>query len=167
VGGVTVEFREWVTGGDEPERQPLMVLNGGDGDIEEQAYRFWKAPDLKRRLRKLFNGAQAAGQVLRTAQDTLLAEAAQSQTISEQPFEQADALTAALARLDQINAALHDAASKKTRPTQDDVVVASDEVEIDLDEMADTFGDMLASLDDEVAGDLAELMGDDLAGLFG
>lgn len=164
VGGLTIGWRSWHTGAEEPEAQPLLFIDGGGGAVEHRCYKFWKARDVKRALGKLLSGAAAAAALLRETEAALTEQAQQCDALAGKPFEQAEELTAALARLDQIEAALHDAAIGKNGPGDGDVVVKTDEVEIDLGLMADFAGSVMRSLEDDVAAGMAALMGE--GGLF-
>jgi hypothetical protein len=184
VGALTVAWRTWTTQADEPETQPLLVVSGGDGDMDSQCYKFWKPADVKRRLRKVLGNAAEAAALHRDAQAKLLREADQCDAMTKRPFEQADELTAALARLDQINAELRDAAAKSAASADADAIVVKedppaepaqpepqsdngdeedDEIDgIDLAALADFAGAVMDGLESEVAAGMAALMG----GLF-
>lgn len=165
-GGVSIGWRRWETQAEEPEPQPLLIIDGGAGSVSEQCYVFWKPGQVKHRLRKVLGNAADAAAKLREAEARLLGEAQRCDELAEQPFEQAGELTAARARLDQIDAALHDAASNKAGPNKEagDVVVDADEVEIDLGEFSDFAGMVMNDLERDVAAGIAAMMGGGFVG---
>jgi len=160
-GGVMVGWRQWQTQAEEPEPQPLMTIDGGGGQMTELCYRFWKPVQVKNRIRKVLENAADAAALQRDAEAKLLAEATQCDALAEKPFEHAAEITAARARLDQIEAALNEAASGKSGPNKDagDVVVEADAVEIDLGEFGDFAGMVMGNLEEEVAAGIAAMMG--------
>lgn len=214
LGGLRIQWGVWRTGGDQPERQPLLTIRApgmpGSDYVEEKAYKFWKPRQVKQRLEKLLSRAEAAGKLLREAQAKLLAEADQSAVLAERTFDRDEELTAAVARLDQIEAELRDAAVANQGGGKSDIVVMVDvngtliaeepdaevlalraavaarealtpatvpaaaststaaeeededwDGDLDLEDMVDTFGTMLSGLEDKLADDLADLLGDD------
>lgn len=168
-GGLTIGWRSWTTQGEEPEQHPLLFIDGGGGAIEERAYKFWKKGDVRRKLTKLLDRAADAAKVLRDAEERLRDEAANCDALAERPFEQADDLRTARARLAQVEDELHKAASNNSGPGEGDVVIDGDGAgfEVDLGEMADFAGMVMGDLESQVAADLAALMNDtDFGGMF-
>lgn len=159
VGRLTIGWRSWQdTRSEEAEIQPLLVIDGGGGAIEERGYRFWKPGDVKRRLRKVLSYAAADAALLRQQEAKLRAEAQRGEDLAGRPFEQAAELVAARARLDQIEAELHDAASKNTGPAADDIVIPVDDIVVDLGAMADFAGTVMSDLESQVAAGVSALM---------
>ncbi|MGC4886669.1 DEAD/DEAH box helicase family protein [Micromonospora sp. DT227] len=122
--GVRVSASAWTQTGKQPERHPMLLVNGGGGNVELRAYRFWKPARYAQELGKLLATADAMAGPLRSTVTRLRSEIASSEEMAVRPFEQADELTAALARLDQIEAALHAAA---VRNEEDEAVPADAE----------------------------------------
>lgn len=123
VGGLEIGWRSWSTGGERPEMQPQLFVDGGEGFQTAKAYKFWKQPRVNQELRKVLSKAGAAAHIHREAEAREIAQADRCDEAATVVFEQADELTAALARRDQIEAALRDAASGKDRPADGDVVL--------------------------------------------
>lgn len=165
-GRVTVTWRSWRTRGDKVETEPLLVVSGGDGDLHEEAFRFWKPADVKRRLRRLLDRAGAEGRRLREDEADKLEQAAKCDELAERPFEQADELTGLRAELDRVEAELHEAASNKTGPCESDGdIVIEDDVDLDaLAGFGELFGDEAAGAA-QSTGVLADVFGDELTDL--
>lgn len=178
--GLTLEWRERTlesADGGPDERQPVMHLVAtADGEAigyqTEDAYRFWKPGQVARRLRKMLDGAAEAAAKIRVAEERFDREADQLEALAERPFDHAEALTAAQARLDQINAELRDAAVKASGTPGADAVVVKKEagpvaepVAVDLDALAgyfegqpaDDFAEYQGEVDAELAADLRAL----------
>ena len=167
--GLRLEWRErlveGINGGDF-ERQPMLVLDGGAGWVEQDAYVFWKAADVRRKLAKMLDNAAAVAATLRKQQADYLKQATQLEVAAAKPFERADELTAALARLDQIDAELAEAASKKSGPGAGDIVVESARrkpapstpADVETDLLGD-LADLFSHMDAELETDLADLLG--------
>jgi N12 class adenine-specific DNA methylase len=156
-GRITVTWRFWNTRAEKPEIQPLLVVNGGDGTVEEEGYRFWKPTDVKRRLQRLIDRAPGEAERLRRVEQEKLDDAAKCDELAERPFDQAGELTAARARLDRIEAELRDAASDKTGPTENDAADIVLEADIDLAELADFASGLGQDADSDDGDDLAEV----------
>jgi hypothetical protein len=126
--GLTLEWRERRIDAEDGsiDRHPILMLVTADGYVSEDAYRFWKAGQVGRRLKKMLDGAAAAAAKVREVQARYLREADQLEQVGARPFEQAEALTAALARLDQIEAELRDATVKRDGPGPDAIVVKAE-----------------------------------------
>ncbi len=126
--GLTLEWRERrMDHLGEVERHPDLTLVTADGFVVEEGYRFWKPGQVKRRIQKLLDGAAKAAAKVREAQERFLREADALEQEIDRPFTQAEALTAALARLDQIEAELRDAAVKAEAGSEKGAVVAKAE----------------------------------------
>ena len=160
VGKLEITWRAWRTRGENAENQPLLGLNGGAGRVEEKGYKFWKAAEIRRRMRKLLGGAAEAAKVHRKAEAEALSRADDCEAAAGQVFPQAAELIAAKAKLEHIEAQLREAASEKDTPPD---AVAVEAEEFDLDELAEFASGFLSDLEDEVAQGLADLFGDALA----
>jgi N12 class adenine-specific DNA methylase len=165
LGGLTVGWRRWQTKGEEPEQQPLLVVQAGVADVEEQCYKFWKQADVTKKLKKLLGNAAGIAALHRKAEAEALRQARECDELADKPFEHAAELHGAQARLDQINAELHDAASNKQGPDEGDTVIPLAE-EFDLGAMGDFAGEVMSDLESSVSAGIADLMGEGLGDLF-
>ncbi|MFG1872122.1 DEAD/DEAH box helicase family protein [Micromonospora arborensis] len=157
--GVRVSVSAWTTTGKQPERQPLLLVNGGGGNIELRAWKFWKPARFAMELGKLLAQSHTAAQPLRADVARLRSEIASSEEMAARPFEQADELTAVLARLDQIEAALHAAAVRNEDEADAPITGAAPVAEAALDGL-DALGELdsfFDSFEAELNADLAQL----------
>jgi N12 class adenine-specific DNA methylase len=179
-GQLTVSWRRWSTGGDRPDAQPLLTVDGGDGYVTEKAYKFWKAGKLAATLRGILDRAAGEAKHHLREQQRLLAEADKCDTVAAQPFEQGEQLTEALARLARIERDLHDAASTSNGPVEADGDIVLEAEPMSADEVARVqalAGSVLGGLFEHAADELddepddeqdpAEQIGDRLATLLG
>lgn len=169
VGNLTICWRTWWTQAEESEAQPLLVIDGGGGGVEDHGYRFWKVGDVRRRMAKLLGKAAEAAAMLRDSEAKALDQAQQSDEMAQRPFEQAAELNEVRARLARIEAELHEAASKKDGPSEQagDIVIPKDEAAEDDDEEFEIDMDAIAAFASEIVGDLESEVADGLAGLLG
>lgn len=121
--GVQVKVWSWTTRGDQPEKHPMLHIQANQNTVavQLQAYKFWTPQKLATEFVKLLRGAATQAAKLRADIARWESENEAAQTSASRPFAQADQLTEALARLDQLEAALYEAALK----TPDDAPPAS------------------------------------------
>ncbi|MER5608217.1 DEAD/DEAH box helicase family protein [Micromonospora tulbaghiae] len=130
IGGLTLGWRSWTSKGEQAEMHPLLTIDGGAGWQEARAYKAWKEVRVAQEITSLILKASYEARYYHGEQERLLKQAEQAEAASTVTFEQADELTSALARLDQIEAALRDAAVGQSGPGAGDVVIdATDPVE--------------------------------------
>lgn len=111
--GVQVMARTWRTGLDGQMKSHPMLHIRGSGDVEPvelRAYAFWTAERLAGAFTQLLRDAGRNAVELRERIARWEAENERAQQSADRPFSEADKLTAALARLDQIVAELQAAA---------------------------------------------------------
>ncbi len=110
--GVQVALDSWRTLGDQPATHPeIRVRGNSDTDwVEIRAYSYWTPQNLAREFTRLLRKAAGEARYLRGLITKAETDNALAATSAARPFAEADQLTAAVARLDQIDAALHAAA---------------------------------------------------------
>ena len=172
LGGLAVTFGSWVTATSE-QREPLMYVDGGGGQVTDRLYRSYKPETVAERVLKVVAKAGAAAPVLANTLVELRRELAEKEALLLTPFEQEDELTAALARLDQIDAGLKKAASGKTDVGDADSVLLADLedgalVDLDTTMVPDRVAgvapivdedDVAAAVDDDRLAEMADVFG--------
>lgn len=164
-GGVSVGFGQWWDqSGESPERHPLVMVDGGAGAVTMRATRHWTADKLAARLGDMLTGAGAWVARLDQQAADMRAEIARGEQLQAQPFEHGDELARVLARLDQIDAALHEAATDQPLSEAAGGIVVDSP---DLPTAGD--GDDLDAIAAALAGEFSDLFAEvaaDLAGVF-
>lgn len=161
--GVTLEWRTRYVQDvvkDSSETQPEMRLVTAAGFQSVPGFNFWKPFNVKNKLGKLLAGAAEAAVKCRATEARLLRNADEAQQLAGEGFTQQEALNTALARLDQIDAELRQAAVKNDGPGADAVIIKAEPepelVEVDFADL-DGLTDFTTEVQDELLADLADL----------
>lgn len=118
--GLTFTFAEWRTFGESEERHPELLIDGGSGQIDLRIYRHDTPQNLDRTVARMVASAADSAAGLRKRIADAESENERAEQYLTRPFEQEAELAAASARLDQVNAALHEAALHRDEDGQDD-----------------------------------------------
>ncbi len=117
VAGIKVRIGQWMTTGRDAEYHPEIILDGGGGEVTHAAFRHWTADQYAGQISQMIRAADFNAKVKRRTAEVKREQTARSEAMLGQMFADADALTAALARLDQIDAELAEAADKANADT--------------------------------------------------
>jgi N12 class adenine-specific DNA methylase len=165
VAGLRVSMGTWYDS--KRQRQPQLQVWGGERVRKVDMHSFQKAQSYRSALVDVANRAHQEPGRIRKALANHRQDVAAAETLLARPFEYAAELTAALARLDQIEAELHDAATaaQEREVTETDrEAIKSREAEIETatleQELAAAVNGLLASLRQELAAAVHELLAD-------
>lgn len=143
-GGWRVAFGEWRnTFGRKTTREPVMYLHTDHGVYEERIYTSFDEDKLAELFATLAERAKTRPEFMRKRAEQLRAEIANAEALTAKPFEEANRLASVLARLDQIEAELQEAAQAAGGDTGGEEELFVEELELyrinppDPEEIAD------------------------------
>lgn len=170
--GLTVEFHQWNAGTHgKPQWEPEMRVDGGAGWTTRHAFGHWEPPRILTELQRVIDTAQGEGDRLRARAQERRQQITDATEMLARPFAQADELTAALARLDQIKAALEEAAHLNRDAGKDEN--GDDLDDLDLDDADEDGGAAFEITERGIVGTVHNAVGasevdvDELDALFG